>query len=177
GGALLSCFRVFERAVIRVGALPVTGPDEEAADEIGAVFLVVGEAEDEQAVLAGSRVLFQRGRALDPAQTVPFWALHPWTTQRYLHLRCLLYGSNPTRPAALLEDGGLSAALAQECPEAWQRQQHRWHTLLASHLRPAEPTPDESPPVEALEVSSPEQALRAYYDAINHRQYASTWLM
>jgi len=33
----------------------------------------------------------------------------------------------------------------------WQRQQH-WHTLLASHLRPAAPTQDESPPVEVLEL-------------------------
>ena len=174
---LFTFFHVVGHALIQVLDLPVTGPDEEVADEIGAVFLVVGEAEDEQAVLAGSRVLFQRSRTLDPAQMVPFWALHPWTPQRYLHLRCLLYGSNPTQHAALLEDDGLSAALAQECPETWQRQQQRWHTLLASHLRPAEPPPDESPPVEILEVSSPEQAVRAYYDAINHRQYARTWLM
>src|SRR2546426_3917276 len=175
---LFTFFHVVGHALIQVLDLPVTGPDEEAADEVGAVFLVVGEAEDEQAVLAGSRVLFQRSRVLEPAQMVPFWALHPWTTQRYDRLRCLLYGSNPTRHAAFLEDGGLSAALAQQCPETRQRQQQRWHTLLASHLRPAEPTPDEPPPVVALEeVSSPEQALRAYYDAINPRQYARTWLM
>ena len=114
----------------------------------------------------------------EPAQTVPFWALHPWTTHRYVHLRCLLYGSDPTRHATLLEDGGLNAALAQQCPEVWQRQQQRWHTLLAPHIRSAEPTPDEPPLVAALEdVTSPEQALHAYYDAINHRQYAHTWLM
>jgi hypothetical protein len=35
-----------------------------------------GEAEDEQVMLADSRVLFQHGRVLDPAQTAPFWALH-----------------------------------------------------------------------------------------------------
>jgi hypothetical protein len=174
---LFTFFHVVGHALIQVLDLPVTGPDEEAADEIGAVFLVVGEAEDEQAVLAGSRVLFQRGRALDPAQTVPFWTLHAWTPQRYLRLHCLLYGSNPTRHATLLEDGGLSAALARECPETWQRQQQHWHTLLAPHLRPAAPTPDESPPVEVLEIVSPEQALRVYYDAINHRQYTRTWLM
>src|SRR5262245_32440669 len=92
---LFTFFHVVGHALIQVLDLPVTGPDEEAADEIGAVFLVVGEAEDEQAVLAGSHALFQRSRTLDPAQTVPFWDLHPWTTQRYLHLRCLLYGSNP----------------------------------------------------------------------------------
>jgi Putative metallopeptidase len=175
---LFTFFHVVGHALIQVLDLPVTGPGEEAADEVGAVFLVVGEAEDEQAVLAGSRVLFQRSRVLDPAQTVPFWALHPWTTQRYVRLRCLLYGSNPTRHAALLEDGGLSAALAQQCPETWQRQEQHWHTLLASHLRPPEPTPDGPPPVGALEeVSAPEQALRAYYDAINRRQYAHTWLL
>ena len=175
---LFTFLHVVGHALIQVLDLPVTGPEEEAADEVGAVFLVAGEAEDEQAVLAGSRVLFQHSRVLEPAQTVPFWALHPWTTQRYVRLRCLLYGSNPTRHAVLLEDGGLSAALAQQCPEAWRRQKQHWHTLLTAHLRPAEPTPDEPPPVAALEeVSSPEQALRAYYDAINHRQYARTWLM
>jgi hypothetical protein len=175
---LFTFFHVVGHALIQVLDLPVTGPDEEAADAVGAVFLVVGEAEDEQVVLAGSRVLFQHSRVLEPAQTVPFWTLHGWTTQRYDRLRCLLYGSNPTRHAALLEDGGLSAALAQQCQETWQRQEQHWHTLLASHLRPAESTPDEPPLVAALEeVSSPEQALRTYYDAINHRQYASTWLM
>jgi hypothetical protein len=175
---LFTFFHVVGHALIQVLDLPVTGPSEEAADEVGVVFLVVGEAEDEQAVLAGSRVLFQRSHGLEPAQTVPFWVLHAWTTQRYDRLRCLLYGSNPARHAALLEGGGLSAALAQECPEVWQRQQQRWHTLLAPHLRPAEPTQDAPPAVAVLaEVSSPEQALRAYYGAINHRQYARTWLM
>jgi len=175
---LFTFFHVVGHTLIQVLNLPTTGPDEEAADEVGAVFLVVGEVEDEQAVLAGSRALFQRSRGLEPAQTVPFWGLHPWTTQRYVHLRCLFYGSNPTRHAALLEDEGLSTALAQPCPETWQRQEQHWHTLLASHLRPVEPTPDEPPAAAALEQAvAPEQALRAYYEAINHRQYASTWLM
>jgi len=175
---LFTFFHVVGHALIQALDLPVTGPDEEAADAVGAVFLVVEEAEDEQVVVAGSRALFQRSRVLELAQTVPFWTLHAWTTQRYDRLRCLLYGSNPIRHAALLEDDGLSAALAQQCQETWQRQEQHWHTLLASHLRPAESTPDEPPLVAALEeVSSPEQALRTYYDAINHRQYASTWLM
>jgi Putative metallopeptidase len=174
---LFTFFHVVGHALIQALDLPVSGPSEEVADELGAVFLVAGEAEDEQAVLAGSRVLFQRSGVLEPAQMVPFWALHPWTTQRYDRLHCLLYGSNPTQHAVLLEDGGLSAALAQQCPETWQRQEQRWHTLLAPHLRPTEPTPDEPPPVAILEeISSPEQALRTYYDAINHRQYAHTWL-
>jgi Putative metallopeptidase len=174
---LFTFFHVVGHALIQALDLPVSGSSEEAADELGAVFLVAGEAEDERVVLAGSRVLFQRSGVLEPAQMVPFWVLHPWTTQRYDRLRCLLYGSNPTRHAALLEDGGLSAALAQQCQETWQRQEQHWHTLLASHLRPTEPTLDASPAVEVLEeASSPEQALRTYYDAINHRQYASTWL-
>src|SRR5215510_9359358 len=86
---LFTFFHVVGHALIQVLELPVTGPDEEAADAVGAVFLVAGEPEDEQTVLAGSRALFQRSRALDPAQTAPFWALHPWTPQRYDRLRCL----------------------------------------------------------------------------------------
>jgi hypothetical protein len=73
---LFTFFHVVGHALIQVLDLPVTGPSEEAADEVGVVFLVVGEAEDEQAVLAGSRVLFQRSHGLEPAQMVPFWVLH-----------------------------------------------------------------------------------------------------
>jgi hypothetical protein len=190
---LFTFLHVAGHALIQVLDLPMAGPGEEAADEVGAVFLVAGEEADEQAVLAGSEALFQHSRVSESAQVVPFWAQHPWTTHRYVRLRCLLYGSNPTQHAALLEDGALSAALAKQCPETWQRQQQRWQTLLASHLRPEAPAPEAPPPVAALEkaptpeapppavapeeVASPEQALRAYYDAINHRQYASTWLM
>src|SRR5919197_2430557 len=48
---LFTFFHVVGHALIQGLDLPVTGSDEEAADEIGTVFLVVGEAEDEQAVL------------------------------------------------------------------------------------------------------------------------------
>jgi hypothetical protein len=44
--------------------LPVTGPGEEAADELG-VFLVAGSVPEEQAVLAGSQLLFQRSHTPD----------------------------------------------------------------------------------------------------------------
>ena len=70
---LFTFFHLVGHALIQVLDLPVTGPDEEAADEMGAVFLVMGQAEDEQTVLAGSHVLFQRSRLSEPAQMVPFW--------------------------------------------------------------------------------------------------------
>lgn len=180
---LFTFFHVVGHALMQVLDLPVTAPGEEVADEIGAVFLVVGNAPDEQAVLAGSQALFQRSRTPESPRQVPFWALHPWTPRRYTHLRCLLYGSNPAQHAALLEDGTLTAAHAQQCPATWQRQQRYWHTALAPYLRapapaaPREPAALPESAVSTLETSAPEQVLRTYYDAINQRQYAHTWLM
>jgi hypothetical protein len=68
---LFTFFHVVGHALIQALDLPVSGPSEEAADELGAVFLVAGEAEDEQAVLAGSRVLFQRSGV--PFSSPPRW--------------------------------------------------------------------------------------------------------
>lgn len=176
---LFTFFHVVGHALMHMLDLPVKGPGEAVADEVGAVFLVVGNTPDEQAVLAGSQVLFQRSRTPESPRQVPFWALHPWTPQRYTHLRCLLYGSNPARHAALLEDGGLSAEQAQQCPAAWQRHQQYWNTVLAPYLRPPAPAAEalQEPAVSVLETPAPEQLLRTYYDAINQRQYARTWLM
>jgi len=178
---LFTFLHLVGHALLEVLDLPVTGPREEAADAIGAVFLVAGSAEDERTVLAGSAALFQRSRTPEPPQEVPWWALHPWTDQRLAHLRCLLAGSHPPQQAPGLDD-----APALPCREAWQW----WQTFLAPYLRlsaasgavpplPSAPTPAAPPPVPPAPDAAPlapVESLRAYYDALNERQYARTWL-
>jgi hypothetical protein len=179
---LFSFLHLVGHAVLAVLDLPVTDDVEEAADAVGAVFLVAGSAEDERIVLAGSAALIQRSRRPEPPHVVPWWAHHPWTDQRAAHLRCLLAGSHPPP-----EGRGGNDTPAPPCRETWQR----WQTLLTPYLRlspevseaappppsPLPPTPSRPrPSVPDAASLAPVESLRAYYAALNARQYAHTWL-
>jgi hypothetical protein len=178
---LVSVLHLLGHAVVALLHLPVPVDVEEAADAVGVVFLTAGSPEDERTVLAGSAALLQRSQTPEPPHLVPWWAHHPWTDARAAHLRCLLAGSHPPSEAP-----GLTDLPTAPCRDAWQR----WQTRLTPSLRlTAEPPktapPPLSPPPPAPSrpvPSAPDAAplapvasLRAYYEALNARQYTQTW--
>src|SRR5438132_2594971 len=178
---LVSFLHLLGHAVVALLHLPVPVDVEEAADAVGVAFLAAGSPEDERTVLAGSAALVQRSRTPGPPPLVPWWAHHPWTDARAAHLQCLLAGSHPLSEAPSLADSP-----TPQCRTAWQR----WQTLLTPSLRlaaeppeaapspPAPVPPAPSPPVPSAPAAAPlapVASLRAYYEALNARQYAQTW--
>jgi hypothetical protein len=179
---LVSFLHLMGHAVVAVLGLPVPETVEEAADAVGVAFLTAGSPEDERTVLAGSAALVQRSRTPEPPHLVPWWTHHPWTDARAAHLRCLLAGSHPPP-----EGRGGHDTPAPPCRETWQR----WQTLLTPSLRLAPAAPEAAspppspppltplrplPPVPDAASLAPVESLRAYYTALNARQYAQTWL-
>ena len=180
---LFTFLHLIGHALLTVLDLPIADDVEEAADAVGVVFLVAGSAEDERTILAGSAAVFQRSRTPEPPHLVPWWTHHPWTDQRAAHLRCLLAGSHLPQEVPSVAD-----APAPPCREAWQR----WQTLLAPSLRLSVAAPEATPPPPSTPLPaaplpvpfapqaaplSPVASLHAYYDALNARQYARTWLL
>jgi hypothetical protein len=178
---LVSFLHLLGHAVVALLHLPVSVDVEEAADAVGVAFLTAGSPEDERTVLAGSAALVQRSRTPEPPHLVPWWTHHPWTDARAAQVRCLLAGSHP--PSEAPSEAGPPTP---PCREAWQR----WQTRLTPSLRlaaeppeAAPPPPSPPPPVPARPgPSAPDAAplaplasLRAYYEALNARQYAQTW--
>jgi Putative metallopeptidase len=176
---LVSLLHLMGHAVLAVLHLPVPVEGEEAADAVGVAFLAAGSPEDERTVLTGSAALVQRSRTPEPPHLVPWWTHHPWTDARAAHLRCLLAGSHPPSEAP-----GLGDPPTPSCRAAWQR----WQTLLTPYLRLAPAAPEAaplppSPPIPSRPLPSvpddaslaPVESLRAYYSALNARQYAQTW--
>ena len=178
---LVSFLHLLGHAVVALLHLPVPTDVEEAADAVGLAFLAAGSPEDERTVLAGSATLVQRSRTPEPPHRVPWWAHHPWTDARAAHLRCLLAGSRLPSEAP-----SLAGPPTPPCREAWQRWQTRLTPALRLTAAPPETAPPPSsppPPVPARPVPSvpdvvplsPVASLRAYYEALNARQYAQTW--
>ena len=130
-------------------------------------------------VLAGSRVLFQRSHVLRPRPVdgaVQVTASVDYPTVRSPPLSALWQQPHPAwrAPGGRWAERRVGPAVSGDLAAPGAALAYTPGVPSA----PAEPTPDEPPPAATLEeVTSPEQALRADHDAINHRQYARTWLM
>ncbi len=97
-------------ALIDGWQLPITGREEDAADQFATLWLINGMPEGEQ------------------------MALNSADEQRFYDRICLLYGHNPERYEYLIANGTLPAGRASECEEDYARINKSWQTLLAPHL-------------------------------------------
>jgi hypothetical protein len=118
-------------AVIHVLDLPVTGREEDAADQLAALILADGSAEGQVAAINGVRGLPDDGEELDE----PILAdEHALSAQRYYNVLCILYGRDPDAYASWIEDGTLPLERAARCPAEYQRTARSWDALLGPYL-------------------------------------------
>ena len=136
-------FHEVGHAVISVYQLPVTGREEDVADQLAAF-----------AILEPDDVLKDKA-FLDPAKAVEdfavmfklyaaarggvdqsdFAAVHSLNETRMYNLKCWIYGSDPTAHAAMVTDGLLPADRAARCPNEYRQLVSAWTRLLAPHLK------------------------------------------
>jgi Putative metallopeptidase len=122
--------------------LPITGKEEDAADQLAAYILLTPadngkvDAESVQAVkdfartfAAYAELKAQMGRAVNMAD------VHSLDQQRVYNLQCWIYGSNPDANADIVSGGGLPQDRAKRCPDEWKQISHAWSTLLDEHWK------------------------------------------
>ena len=122
--------------------LPITGKEEDAADQLAAYILLTPgdngkvDAESVQAVKDFARwfaayadLKAQVGAADNMAD------VHSLDLQRVYNLQCWIYGSNPEANADIVSSGGLPEDRAKGCPEEWKQLAHAWSTLLDDHWK------------------------------------------
>jgi hypothetical protein len=133
-GATVSIFlHEVAHALIDGWQLPITGREEDAADQFATLWLINGMPEGEQMVLnsAGSFKLFA---GLEKGQTKVYSDPHSLDEQRFYDTICLLYGHNPESYEYLIANGTLPVRRASQCEEDYARINKSWQTLLAPHL-------------------------------------------
>lgn len=133
-GATVSIFlHEVAHALIDGWQLPITGREEDAADQFATLWLIHGMPEGEEMVLnsAGSFKLFAD---LEKGQTKVYSDPHSLDEQRFYDTICLLYGHNPDKYEYLIKNGTLPMNRAFDCEEDYARINKSWQTLLAPHL-------------------------------------------
>lgn len=121
--------------------LPLTGPEEDAADQLAAYILLTpgddGQVDPKsvQAVKDLARTLSATGTQPEQLGGEDSTDVHSLDQVRMYNLECWIYGSNPEANADLVTDGQLPQDRASGCQEEWEQLEQAWSTLLDPHFK------------------------------------------
>ena len=126
-------------ALTHILDLPITGREEDAADQLSTYLLADGTDAGEKSVLDGARWMLLEDEQNDTdIDKLPFWDEHSLDKQRFYNLACWLYGHDTDQYAHLVEDGSLPKARAERCPAEYEQLSKSWERLLKGHLKTAD---------------------------------------
>jgi hypothetical protein len=126
---------------ISIYDLPVTGREEDVADQAAAYLLLTpGEdgtvdPESVQSVKDFARAFAALAEVQTEFTAEDMADEHSLNLQRVYNMDCWIYGSNPDANADLVGNGQLPEDRAAGCPAEWQQLDEAWSTLLEPHWK------------------------------------------
>ncbi|WP_328362639.1 DUF4344 domain-containing metallopeptidase [Mycobacterium sp. NBC_00419] len=138
---IASFFHELGHMAIDIYDLPVTGREEDVADQLSAYELLAPDDDGKvdpdyvQAARDTAReytVLSEEGGELEKEA---FADVHTMDQSRAYNFECWIYGSDPTANADIVADGSLPEDRAEGCEQEWEQLTRGWSTLLEPHLR------------------------------------------
>ncbi len=117
-------------ALVDVLDLPVTGREEDVADQLAVYVLIRGGEKGAQAAVAGVSALQPSTNSFDDTDFADEHSLGP---VRLYNVMCWIYGSDPAKYSYLLDGGSLPEERAVRCPGEWDRMAKAWQRLLAPY--------------------------------------------
>ncbi len=124
-------FHEIGHALIDLLNLPVTGKEEDAADQI-ATIMILKTKDGDRAALNGAILYLLWSK--DPVfNTIEFWSTHSLNLQRFYNILCWIYGYEPITWSYLRENGYLPESRASGCIQEYTKMHERWEQLLSPH--------------------------------------------
>jgi Putative metallopeptidase len=120
-------------ALIDILGIPVTGRDEDAADQFSTLILLNQKDGARKALLVAHvyKVLSQ-----DEARYPPvYWGEHSLDIQRYYDTLCMIYGRDPKQNLRVLANDPLPEARAENCESEYKRIESSWKKLLMPYAK------------------------------------------
>ncbi|WP_291480047.1 DUF4344 domain-containing metallopeptidase [Corynebacterium sp.] len=130
--ALATLYHEAGHALIWELDLPVTGREEDVADQFAAYMLTTdaGSSEDLVTVAETYALTSAENTGLED---LAFHDSHPLDEQRSVNFLCYAYGAYPHHYRHLVDSGDLPAERAEECEAEYAQLAGAWDSLLADH--------------------------------------------
>ena len=128
-------FHEFAHAAIAMYELPVLGKEEDAADALATILLIEFFEEGAEISLSAADLFDLESDDRDTLGDEDFWDEHSLDEQRYFSTLCYVYGSDPEKYVAILEDGNLSEDRAELCIEEYEYTAKSWFKVLKPYTQ------------------------------------------
>lgn len=115
-------------AVIDEYDLPITGSEEDAADQFATLESLASDDDRLGTDPVAAMAYVYRSASYDSAKS---WSVHSFDSQRYYNLLCLLYGSDPDGPYSRELERLLPESRLVGCPAEAERITMSWQQLLS----------------------------------------------
>ncbi|HIK14161.1 MAG TPA: hypothetical protein IGS53_02495 [Leptolyngbyaceae cyanobacterium M33_DOE_097] len=113
--------------------LPITGREEDAADQFSTIILAERAGEAGEKAAEAAALWF--GAADSPATRTRFMDEHSLDQQRFYAIMCLLYGNNPQKYGRTATQLGFQETRKAKCQREYAQVSRSWKALLAPHVR------------------------------------------
>jgi hypothetical protein len=122
-------------ALIDLLELPVLGREEDAVDTIATLLLLQLVPDGNLVALTAADLHAIESLGARSLTSEDFWGEHLLGIQRFAHIVCLVYGSDPQRHEPLLRRHPALRDRSGDCVDDYDGQLRAWKRLLAPHLR------------------------------------------
>jgi len=126
-------------ALIDVYELPITGLEENAADQFATIFLLVTENQEGYDGVVGQDILYNVGTwfliQTELYEQSVYWGVHNLDAQRFYNISCYAYGQHPEYNQDLIDDGYLPEERAGNCEYEYGLMAKSWNTLLSKYYK------------------------------------------
>ena len=127
GNVTFALLHEFGHAIIRDFNVPLLGLEEESADTIAAVSLILLDRQQPAAdfgealgvTALAQDYVWRTGLEREGAH-VALWAQHDLSAQRFARLACLLYGSDSKRYGWVVKAAHMEEIRAENCEDEWR---------------------------------------------------------
>ncbi len=121
-------------ALIHVLDIPITGKEEDVADQLS-VYMLINSFEDGAQFVLDSATWFGVASEQYELEEGDFADVHSLDVQRYYTLACWVYGADPVRYGEAVLEGGLPPDRAKTCQDEYQMFSRSWDVLLKESIR------------------------------------------
>lgn len=143
---IFTLYHEFGHAAVDVYDLPITGREEDAADQIAAWIILNGVWEEEADGVAASLDAADffaltgdyETEDAESAKDLPFWDSHSLDSQRYYNIVCWTYGFSPKLTEEMLGEeivNALDAERKESCEDEYALMDRSLSRLLQAHFK------------------------------------------